>query len=290
MPDVEQALTFIDPDGVDHPLMAGDVETAFGVEGRFMPPVRSVLDEIPGQPGALRRETRFGVREVVVPIEVLGTSHAGLREKVRSLVVALNPTRGDGVLRAVAPDGITREITCRYATGMELVESQDLLGVLQRAAVVFTATDPFWYDTDPTSSTFTTGTPANFLGDPFLPIKLASDTVIGEQTVINDGDVETWPVWTVAGPVSSILLENVTTGQKIDLPVALTADQSVVIDTRPFKKTVRRDDGTNLYGNLTADSALWALGQGSVQIRATIPGSTSDTFVTLVYSQRWLSA
>lgn len=288
--DVEQSLTFIDPTGVEHPLMAGDVEVEFGVEGRGMPPVRSVLDEIPGQPGAQRRQTLFGVREIVVPLEVFGTSQAGLRVRLRALVKALNPTRGDGVLRAVAPDGVTREIGCRYDSGMELVEGLDLLGNVQRAGVVFTATDPFWYDTAPMTSTFTTGAQPNFLGNPFLPVKLASDTVLGQQTVVNDGDVETWPVWTVNGPATSITLSNVTTGETLSLPITLTASQSVIINTRPFQKTVRRNDGTNLYGSLGAGSSLWSLREGATVINAQVAGSSVDTFVTLVFARRWLSA
>jgi hypothetical protein len=287
--DVEQAVTFIAADGTAHPLMADDLEVEFGLEGRFMPPVESVIEQVPGQPGGRRRQTTFGVREVVVPLEVLSASQAALRVRLRELVRAFDPTRGDALLRTTAPDGAVRQIGCRYASGMELVEDRDLIGNVQRAAVVFTATDPFWYDTDPLTSTFTTGAAPNFLGSPFLPIRLSSDRILGEQTVRNDGDVETWPVWTVHGPATSILLRNVTTGQVIDLPIALTATQSVVIDTRPFRKTVRRDDGTNLYGSLTATSALWALGQGATVIRTEVPGSTTDTFVSLVFARRWLS-
>jgi hypothetical protein len=283
-------LTFVDPAGTEHVLTTDvDVDVEFGVEGRFMPPVESVLERIPGQPGARRRQTQFGVREVVLPLEVFGGSEIGLRTRLRELVRAFDPTRGDGILRSTGPDGTVRQITCRYSTGMEVVEGLDLLGNVQRAALVFAAADPFWYDTGPVTSTFTTGAAANFLGDPFLPIKLASDTILGEQTVINDGDVETWPIWTVAGPATSIVLENVTTGEVIDLPIVLTAGQSVVIDTRPFRKTVRRDDGTNLFGSLTTDSSLWSLGEGSTTIRAEVPGSTTDTFVTLVYARRWLA-
>lgn len=289
LPDVEQTVTFIAVDGTVHPLMSDDLEVEFGVEGRFMPPVESVIERVPGQPGGRRRQTTFGVREVVVPLEVASGSQAALRARLRGLVRVFDPTRGDALLRATAPDGAVRQIGCRYASGMELVETRDLIGNVQRAAVVFTATDPFWYDTDPASLTFTTGAAPNFLGDPFLPIRLSSDRILGEQTVTNDGDVETWPVWTVRGPATAIVLRNVTTGQVIDLPVTLTAAQSVVIDTRPFRKTLRRDDGTNLYGSLTATSALWPLGQGATVVRAEIPGSTTDTFVTLVFARRWLS-
>lgn len=264
---------------------------ALGDSGLEMPPVSMVEDVVPGHSGARLRDIQIGPRDAVLPFYMEQGSDTALRDLLRSLARRLNPQRGQGRLRHIATDGTSRELICRYAGGLEGSRvMRDAGPNWRKGALMFRAHDPFWYDTAPISSTFTTGAQATLLGDPFLPIKLASDTVLGEQTVVNDGDVETWPVWTISGPATSILLENVTTGQKIDLPVALTAAQSIVIDTRPFRKTVKRDDGTNLYGSLTVASSLWALGEGSTVIRATIPGSTGDTFVTLVYSRRWLSA
>jgi hypothetical protein len=285
----EQSLTFIDPAGTEWPLMSGAVEVEFGVEGRYMPPVESVIEQVPQQPGGRRRQTVFGVREIVLPIEVFESTQTDLRTRLRQLTVAFDPTRGDGILRSTAPDGSVRQITCRYAQGMELVEGLDLLGNVQRAALVFTAVDPFWYDTAPTTLTFTTGVQRAFLSAAFLPLALNSDTILGTQTITNDGDAEAWPVWTVHGPCTSIRIANDTTGQVIDLPVALTDTQSVVIDTRPFRKTVRRDDGTNLYGSLTAASSLWSLPRGASQVSIELPGAGAASYVTPTWFRRWLT-
>lgn len=282
-----ERLQYVDAAGAVLELSDLPGVRALGDSGLEMPPVAMIEDTVPGQPGAQLRDVRIGVRETVLPFYL--TDDTDLRGLLRTLAQRMNPQSGDGTLRHIAEDGTSRDLTCRYTGGLEGDRVRGKAGpTWRRGALMFRAHDPFWYDTDPATTTYTTGTASTFLGT-FLPIHLASDTVLGEQTVTNDGDVETWPVWTIAGPATSITLSNVTTGEAITLPITLTAGQSVTIDTRPFRKTVRRDDGTNLYGNLAAGSALWSLPQGASTVNVQVAGSTASTFVTLVYYRRYLS-
>lgn len=285
-----ERLQFVDSAGAILELSDLPGVRALGDSGLEMPPMSMVEDVIPGQAGSQLREVRVATRDAVLPFFMEQSTETALRDLLRSLAKRLNPQLGNGRLRHIAVDGTTRDLTCRYTGGLEGERVRGQAGpVYRKGALMFRAHDPFWYDATAMSSTFTTGAQPNFLGDPFLPIKLASDTVLGEQTVSNTGDVEAWPVWTINGPATSITLSNVTTGETLTLPITLTASQSVIIDTRPFQKTVRRNDGTNLYGNLGAGSALWSLRQGDARINTQVAGSTVDTFVTLVYSRRFLT-
>lgn len=282
-----ERLQYVDADGDVLELSDLPGVRALGDSGLEMPPTAMVEDLVPGQPGAQLRDVRIGVRDAVLPFYLNDTTD--LRGLLRSLAQRMNPQRGDGRLRHTAVDGTSRDLICRYSGGLEGSRVSGQAGPnWRRGALMFRAHDPFWYDTDPATTTYTTGTASTFLGT-FLPIHLASDTVLGEQTVTNDGDVETWPVWTIAGPATAITLTNVTTGAVIDLPITLTVGQSVTVDTRPFRKTVRRDDGTNLYGQLAAGSALWSLPEGASTVNVEVSGSTADSFVTLVYYRRYLS-
>lgn len=285
-----ERLQYVDSTGTVLDLSDLPGVRALGDSGLEMPPMTFQEDVVPGQAGAQLRDVRIAARDAVLPFYMEQNGDAALRDLLRSLARRLNPQRGDGKLRHIATDGTTRDLTCRYTGGLEGDRVVGSAGAtFRKGALLFRAHDPFWYDASPITSTFRTAAARNFLGDPFLPIKLTSDTVLGEQTVDNTGDVETWPVWTINGPATSIVLTNVTTGQRISLPITLSATQSVIVDTRPFKKTVRRNDGTNLYGSLTNDSALWSLGEGATTIRTEVAGSTTDTFVTLVYSRRYLT-
>jgi hypothetical protein len=286
-------LDYVAPDGTVTRLTGQpdlDVHWALGVTGRFMPPINRVEDRLFGQAGARLRAVRVDAREVNLPLTVIGTNELAVRAKLRALIRTLNPQRGDGRLRVTAVDGTVRELTCRYSDGMEGRESRSDTGaVFQRAVLVLRAADPYWYDTDQQSQTYRAGQAGMFFASPFFGLRLSSESVFGSQVVANDGDVETWPVWTVHGPCTSITLSNDTTGETISLPITLTATQTVTIDTRPFRKTVRRDDGTNLYGSLSATSSLWALPLGDSTVTISLPGATADSYVTLNYARRWLT-
>jgi hypothetical protein len=288
---MRDVLDYVSASGIVTNLTSLPGVRALGAVGMDMPPVEFVEDEIPEQPGTQLREVRTRPREVQLPLFVEQPTHNDLRSFLRALARRFDPASGDGRLRSTSADGVMRELVCRYSAGLEGSRTRiDSGATWRRALLVFRAFDPLWLDTQPVSQTYTTGAQRNFLGDPFLPIKLTSDTVFGEQTVDNDGDKPTFPVWTVHGPASSVRLTNVTTGQVIDLAVPLTAAQTVVIDTRPFRKTVRRDDGTNLYAGLSLTSALWPLPSGMSTVRVELPDATADSFVTLTYARRWLTA
>lgn len=287
-----ERLQFIDPAGTVTELSDLPGVRALGDTGLDMPAVTMVEDTVPGQAGSRLRQVRIAARDAVLPFHLNAASDAALRDLLRTLARRLDPQRGDGKLRHTAIDGSMRELTCRYSGGLEGARTNGQAGpTFRKGALLFRAHDPYWYDTAGQSQTYTTGAQPVFFSDPFFGSpKLASDTVLGTQTISNAGDVEAWPVWTLKGPASSpIVLQNDTTGQEIRLAVTLTAAQSVVIDARPFRKTVRRDDGTNLFGSLDPTSALWSLPQGDSTVTISLPGATADSFVTLNYARRWLS-
>lgn len=271
-------LSFIDPAGVETLL-----RRLPGTSGRFMPPVVVNEDVVPGQDGSRLRQVRFGAGQVVVPLSMSGTNEVEYRQRLRDLARSLNPTRGTGVLRSTFA-GQVRELHCRYIDGMGLVEQWHLLG---QPSLLFRAFDPFWYDTAQTAQTFSP-TQASFF--PILPLRLSGSEVYADTTVVNDGDVQTWPVFTVTGPGANPVLRNLTSGKALDLTgVTLGAGETVEIDTRPGFKTVRRGDGTNLYGDLTATSSLWPLLEGSNSLRLEMAGTTAQSSFSVRYSRRWLS-
>lgn len=284
----DEVISWVEPDGTVTVLSdAATTRVSYEFSGRFMPPVAFIEDDVPQMDGGRLRDVRVRPRDVTVPVAVVGADQTEVRTTLRSILRKFNPKRGDGKLRVTGPDGTVRDLTCRYSQGLEIEERFEKFVGWQRAVVVLRAFDPYWYDTSATSATYTLGTSTAFF--PFFPLVLNSDTVFGTQVVDNTGDVEAFPVWTVHGPCSSITLTNTTTGEVIDLPVVLTNAQTVTIDTRPFRKTVTRDDGTNLYGSLTTASALWDLPTGRSTITVSLPGATSESYVTLTYSRRWLA-
>ncbi|MCP8970576.1 phage distal tail protein [Ectobacillus ponti] len=260
-----------------------------GTAGRFMPPVEFIEGEVPFQSGSYLRQVNIKSRDVDIPLRVTGANDAEIWGILRNLLRLFNPVRGNGRLRVTAPDGSQRELTCRYHSGLELSETlENRMETFQKFILVLRAFDPFWYDVATNVQTFTTGQPATFF--PFFPIRLSSSTVFADTSVNNTGDVPAWPEWIITGPGDTIFLRNLTTGEVLNLNTSLGAGETLTVDTKPGKKSVRKGDGTNLYYTLSDDSALWSLRQGVNNIRIEMSNATDQSSVQLSYRNRYWGA
>jgi hypothetical protein len=273
-----EVLSFIDADGVETVL-----QHQRGATGRFMPPVLARDEAIPGRDGTRLRDVRFDARQVVVPVVFTHGDRAVYRQQLRDVARRLDPKRGDGVLRSTL-DGMSRDLRCRYIDGMGFDERYFSTGT---PSLLFRAFDPFWYDTATLALTIGPTQAAFF---PILPLRLSGSEVYADTDIVNDGDAEAWPAWTVTGPGNDPILRNLTTGEAIDLTgVSLGAGEQILIDTAPGVKTVRAGDGRNLFGDMTA-SVLWALARGRNSVRLELSGATAGTSFALSWRRRWLSA
>lgn len=273
-----ETIEYVDADG--------DAITLYkvrGAGGRWMPPVLVDDQAVPGDHGTRFRGCRFDAAQPIIPVLVEGDTISDYRAALRDLASALNPAKGVGKLRATF-DGGVREQAAIYLDGLDHPEDFPLHGT---PAVMFRAFDPFWYDTTTVTGTFTTGTAAPFF--PILPLRLASSEVFADATVVNSGDIEGWPIWTITGPGSGLILEHVDTGKRLTLDYTLAAGDIVTIDTTPGMKTVTLDDGTNLFPDLTARQ-FWPLLRGDNAIRVELTDATADSEVQMTFRRRWLAA
>lgn len=279
-------ISWIDANGTEH-LFETDMKVLSGMNGRFMPPISFVEEQVPFQAGSKLRQVKVEPRDVDVPIFIKAKDEIGLRLKMREVTRMLNPLKGDGVLKTIARDGSQRELTCRYSSGFEGKEDRDSKGVWwQKAVLVFRAFDPYWYDTITHVETFTIGQPATFF--PLLfPFRLSSSTVFADTTIDNTGDVETWPEWIITGPGENIVLRNLTTGEIASVILRLDPGETITIDTKPFIKTVKKSDGSNMFHLLTDESSLWALQGGNNSIRIELSNATEESSVQLSYRNRY---
>jgi phage-related protein len=271
---------------IEYVAADGDTVTLYkvrGAAGRWMPPVHVDDRPVPGDHGTRFRGCRFDAAQPVIPILIEGADPEAYRQALRDVASALNPAKGVGKLRATF-DGAVREQSAIYIDGLNHPEDFPLHG---QPAVMFRAFDPFWYDTATVVGTFETGTAAPFF--PILPIRLASSEVFADAVVDNTGDIEAWPIWTITGPASSLILEHVDSGKQLALDYTLAAGDVVTVDTSPGVKTVTLDDGTNLFPYLSSRQ-FWPLVRGANNIRVELGGATDDSQVQMVYRRRWLAA
>lgn len=288
----DEVVTWVDADGGLTVLPA-----EWKARGRFMPPVRIRSDAVPGQSGEIPREVRHGVREFVLPLFWKSADDEALRTELRDILDKMNPANDDGTprfgkVRVQSPLGDVREITCLYSGGLELDEIVDDASGLdwQKIPLTFVAHDPYWYDLSPVSSPVWTVTDVP-LFFPILPVYLAASELVVSETITNTGSVEAWPVWTIRGPGSGIILKNLTTGLDLSLSGLTLADgQALTIDTRPGVKSVELSDGTDLYEELDAAASLWPLRKGDNTIRLEMSGVNATTSsLQVTYWRRYLA-
>lgn len=279
---------WIDADG-----NATTLDVDWQATGRFMPAIAFESTGVPGQPGEYFRAVRHGVHQFTIRITLSANDEPALRTAQRNLVTAMNPVRGDGILRVTSPLGDVREIVCRYSEGLGMEEKPGNSGpTMQQCDVTFKAFEPYWRDASDTSHTYTIGATPTFF--PIFPIRLTASEIAVDDVAVNNGDVEIWPVWQIGGPGTSITLRNLTTDEYMTFSgVTLNAGELLTIDTRPTgpsPKTVIRGDGTSLYQTLTAVSSLWSLPVGSSSIRLEMGSALAGTsYLQISYRQRYLS-
>jgi phage-related protein len=245
--------------------------------GRFMPPISHEEDEVPGQPGGRHRASRHKIKEFTIKVTISAADEPSLRQAVRDLVTSMNPARSDapGAIRVTSPIGDVREIPCYYSAGLDMAEQVGTSGpTMQTAPITFRAYEPYWRDLDSMTQVWTVGATPSFF--PFFPLRLTSSQIAASGSINLGGDVETWPVWTITGPGAQIVLRNLTTGDALTFTTtSLGIGESITIDARPGRKTVAKQDGTNVFSDLDITSVLWSLRPGNNAIRLEMSGTQS---------------
>lgn len=246
-------------------------------------------------PGERVRFARHTSRDVVLPINIIGTSELDVETTLNALARSLDPTKGDVTLYVTRPDSSERGLRARYIGGLEGL-AMEWCGAMEiRGQIGLRAHDPFWFSDaapftfDPSSGAVPALTlwddPAVAWDDPLVPFDgFGSDTTL--STVTNAGDVDTWPTYTVTGPCDVTWL-NLTTGEQFEV-LGLVSGDTLVIDTTPGTRTVKIN-GLPAYGRLSPGSTLLRLVRGANTIAVRLAGATGATSAEMAYSPRYLT-
>jgi len=260
-----------------------------GATGLDMPTYQVYADESPEIDGNFIRQVRAQARTLMLPIAVFSdVSRADFLQRKRNLRRSLNPKLGSGTLTVTETDGTSRSIPARYQSGAEGDESVDSGGMRSQVlALTFTCPSPFWLG-EPVHQEFQVAQTGAFF--PLLPLRLGDSQVLGDVVITNDGDDVAYPVWTVKGPATSVVLTNVTTGASLTLNHSLGTGDTAVIDTRERVQTVLLNGSTNLWPNIASGSSLWGLEPSDNEVALTLAGATGDSLMSLDFQPRYLSA
>lgn len=266
---------------------AGYSILADGTRGLRSVPWDFTASTYAGIDGETITNVRAAAGQVTLGLMVRANGETDLRSRVRGLVRAMRPHAGFGVLAVKNESGEARSLNCYGAGGLEGDEAKDaiLTGSWWRVALKLYAPDPWWYG-EQRSISVGLGVPTTFF--PIFPLRLSPSTVQGAFSVdLSDTDTPSFPVWTITGPGTSLILTNLTTGQTLELSMTLTAGQSMVIDTRPGFRSIRREDGTNLLSAVSGEPRLWPLVESLNDITAVLADATVDSRIEGSYQPRY---
>lgn len=237
-------------------------------QGFYSPSWNLVEQDVPSNDGNRLRTVLAQPNVVRQVLLIKNTTESNYLANVRTLRQAMNPKRGAGILQFQAADGTVRQLNCVLQAGLEGDESPGNRGPAWiQAPCVWRAADPYWYDASATVATYSTFT---------------------SKTVVNSGDVEMWPQWSIHGPLTSLTVTNSTTGDSFALTLSMTNTDVLTIDTTPFKKTCLLNGTTNEYSALSAASVLFSFPTGTSTLTFSIAGTSGATQIQLSYKQRYL--
>jgi hypothetical protein len=183
------------------------------------------------------------------------------------------------------PDGSTRQIAVFTTSGLPNPD----VGINNMSHFAFTlqTPDPYWQDSIPNQLQFSMNVAAGIL--PLLPVALAGN-VIGNVDIYNNGNAQTWPVWTITGP-GIPTIKNLTSNRQWSLNTTIPSGNVVQIVTKPGQQmAVNLTTGANIWDQLVLGgllSNLWSLMAGLNSVNIAMSGSTSSTSIAVSWTNRW---
>lgn len=293
------SVTYVDPDGVAWPWSdpaSGCVITA--VSGIGSPPAALSSTSMPGG-GILAQQYGAAQRQIVIGLHAFDdASQDGFLDLIDRLARALWTERAGlpapGTLIFQRPGGTARQIAVFCTSGPEQTDAEsgaNGFSISTDYALTFASDlDPLFSDAADTTAVFS-APPVSGGIFPLLPVILSPETTLGSTSIVNEGNSDAYPVWTITGP-GTPTITNVTTGRSFGLDVDLDPGEVITVDTRPGRQSVIDGTLADRWADLvrTSPRDLWSLPVGRSDLTMSMVGSGDGSKIQLSYRRRWLRA
>lgn len=212
------------------------------------------------------QDTRSGTT-VTFAIDVVGSGEAGVLSKLSPLAAAwradsIRQTPGATATLVADTGRVTFGRPRRFAHSHAARKD----GLIQVTADFATA-DDLWYGDEQSARVNLVPPSGGGLVAPLASPLSTTPTSDRSTSIRVDGELPTWPVFEVAGPITNPVIEVVGLF-RLGFSLSLAYDQKLVVDTRPWARSILRN-GASVAGALTSSSARLS--------RASIPPGSHET-------------
>jgi phage-related protein len=260
----------------------GNFVLSSGVYGFGIPTTEVRIDASAGDGGVFRNSKR-GVREIDLPIVILGSDRAQVQNRLRRLARLLQDRSGPTRLIATFSDGTSLFLETHYVGGAETIYGEDAGRTWARWVVQMQAPQPYWQSANQQSFTITTGQTGRGLLPQLTKLKVSSSESLGLVTVTSAADVDVFPVWTIKGPISDLRIRSGSLGFTFAEPVL--EGETITINTE--RGTVTDQAGANRYAILGPAPKLFPFPPGTTNIEVLGTETSVDTFISCNYALRF---
>lgn len=227
-----------------------------------------------------------GGQTITFAIDVADDDEAGARRRLAPLAAAW---RADAVRSKPGAFAELVAHTGRSAFGRPRRFVSDLEALPEGLVAVtadFATADDLWYGGEERASVSLVPPAGGSLVAP-LAAPLSTTHSSDRSTAITvAGELPTWPVFEVAGPITNPVVEVVGL-LRMEFRLSLAYDQRLVIDTRPWARSILRD-GANVAGTLSPTSTRLSRAALPPGTHESVLRGSSDGLATL--ATRWRPA
>lgn len=212
---------------------------------------------------------------------------------------ALVPASASMVLQVTRPGGSVRQIEC-HLEGAVPLGTQDRSGMVQEAVLSLLCPDPFWLDPNRVFLSFgVAGGGSGWVVPVTIPMTFGASALEQVLSVAYAGNVIEYPVLEIVGPITSPIILNQTTGEKLDFTgITIAAGHTYFIDCRPRYKTIKNHLDADKIADITDNSDLSTFhlapkreaAGGLNSIKVSGSGISTATAIYLRYYNRYLQA
>jgi phage-related protein len=280
---VDVTLSLVGSNGDTISLAANsDFILGTGAQGFGIPATAVRIEESAGDGGTWRHSKR-GIRDIDLPLVIIGSDRQDVETKLRRLARLLQDKTGPTKIVANYSNGDQLFLEAHYVGGAETQFGADAGSTWCRWVIQMQAPQPYWESASNQTFTISSGNTGRGLLPQLTKMKVSSSTTLGQVSVNSSADVDVFPIWTIRGPISNLVISN--GPQTFSFTEAVAPGETITIDTE--LGTVTDQNGTNRYPILGPAPKLFPIKPGQQVIQVNGLETTTSTYISCNYALRF---